>query len=107
MRREFPARVKIAAFERCGGRCEECTAKLGPGNVEYDHAIPDGLTGSPTLDNCRVLCRSCHREKTAKDIGAISKAKRRQRQHIGIRKPRSIRAWRRFDGTPVYASRER
>lgn len=27
--------------------------------------------------------------------------------HLGIKKPRSIRQWRKFDGTPVYAERNR
>ena len=34
MRNEFPAKVQMAAFERFGGRCEQCTAKLFPGRIE-------------------------------------------------------------------------
>lgn len=85
-RREFPAKVKVAAFERAGGRCEECTARLGPGNVEYDHHIPDGLGGEPVLDNCVVLCRTCHRSKTStQDVPRISKMKRQRAKHVGAR----------------------
>jgi len=108
-RKEFPAKIKLAAFERCGGRCELCTAKLFPGNINYDfdHRIPAGLRGLSDLANCLVLCRSCHRQKTKTDVAVIAKAKRIERQHAGIRKPRTIVRWRRFDGSPVYAPRER
>ena len=86
-RQEFPKAVKIAAFRRSEGRCEECTAKLFPGNVQYDHVIPDGLGGEPTLTNCMVLCRACHGLKTAKtDVPAIARAKRREARHVNAEK---------------------
>jgi len=107
MRREFSAKTKIEAFKRCGGHCESCTAKLYTGKFDYDHDNPDGLTGDPTLDNCRVLCRSCHSIKTPHDVATIAKAKRRERRHAGIKKPRSIKSWRRFSGEIVYAGRDR
>ena len=107
MRREFSAKTKLAAWQRCAGFCEGCTAKLFPGNTEYDHINPDGLTGTNDVENCAVLCRTCHRSKTRLDIGRIAKAKRQERRHAGIRKPRTIRAWRKFNRQPVYAPRER
>lgn len=118
MRREFSAKVKLAAWQRSGGRCEEgrvphmpevgCGRKLFTGDINYDHVDPDGLTGEPSLDNCAVLCRSCHKVKTTQhDVPAISRAKRRERSAAGIRKPRTIRQWRRFNGQIVYAARER
>lgn len=86
-RREFPKAVKLAAWERCGGRCEECTAYLFPGRFQYDHDIPDGLGGEPTLANCVVRCSACHGTKTAKiDVPRIAKAKRVQANHLGIKK---------------------
>lgn len=108
MRREFSAKVKIAAFERANGRCEKCTAKVGIGNVEYDHSTACGLGGDASDGNCVVLCKTCHRNKTDKeDIPRIAKAKRQQRYAAGVKKPRSLRAWRRFGGAIVHASRER
>lgn len=106
-RQEFSAKTKAEAFKRSGGHCEACTRKLFPGDYHYDHDDPDGLTGDATLDNCRVLCRSCHSVKTRKDVAAIAKAKRRERRQAGIKKPRSIRAWRKMNGEPVFAPRER
>lgn len=89
-RREFPAKVKVAAFERAKGRCEGagCGAVLSVGKFHYDHAIPDGLGGEPTLDNCQVLCHACHADKTRhSDVPRIAKAKRQQYRHSGARAP--------------------
>lgn len=103
MRREFPARVKVEAFKRAKGQCESCTRHLRPGDIRYDHRNPDGMTGEPTLENCQVLCRSCHDLKTfTRDIPAIAKAKRKEAYHLGAKpKGRGFRGWRKFDGTIV------
>lgn len=91
-RREFPKSVKVAAFERAGGRCEECSARLVPGKIAYDHVLADGICGEPTLENCAVVCTNCHGIKTRKhDIPAISRAKRLQAKAIGATKPK--RPW--------------
>ena len=102
-RREFPAKVKVAAFDRAQGRCEECTVEIRPGNgPEYDHRIPDALGGEPVLDNCAVLCRSCHGAKTAReDVPRIAKAKRVAAKHIGAR-PKTRMPYRRFNGEIVW-----
>jgi hypothetical protein len=110
MRTEFPARVKVEAFKLAKGCCEQCQngRKLLAGDIFYDHRIADGLNGEPTLENCSVLCRSHHDIKTrTKDVPAIAKAKRLERRRAGVKKPRTITAWRRFDGSIRYAGRER
>lgn len=90
MRREFSARVKVAAFERANGSCEGCGARLTVGKFHYDHDTPDGLGGEPTLENCRVLCVACHAVKTRTgDVPAIAKAKRREARHIGAHKSKT------------------
>lgn len=89
----------VAAFKRCDGHCEigmipdmpevGCGRKLYPGDINYDHINPDGLTGEPTLENCAVLCRSCHQLKTGKrDVPRIAKAKRREARDIGAYRAR-------------------
>jgi hypothetical protein len=109
MRREFSSKTKLAAWQRSGGRCEapDCGLYLTPGKFIYDHRIPDQLGGEPTLENCQVICSAHDKEKTRKDAGDIARAKRREQKHLGIKRPRTIRQWRRFDGTRVYAARER
>jgi 5-methylcytosine-specific restriction endonuclease McrA len=115
MRREFSKQVKRDAFMRSGGMCEcadnnseRCGAKLTIGKFHYDHDIPDALGGEPTLENCVVMCTSCHKHKTSKrDIPAIAKTKRIQDREKGIKKPRKITSWRRFNGSIVHAGRER
>lgn len=114
MRRDFSKQVRRDAFERCGGHCEgmqmgeRCWAKLTLGKYHYDHIIPDGLGGEPTLENCAVLCVACHKDKTSKrDVPAIAKTKRIQDRQRGIRQPRKITRWRKFNGEIVHAGRER
>lgn len=109
-RREFPKAVKVAAFQRANGHCEnpECGARLTVGKFHYDHVLADGLGGEPTLDNCACLCSACHSAKTGRhDVPKIAKAKRQHAGHIGARKPTSrpipgskASGWRkRMDGT--------
>lgn len=110
MRKEFPAKVKAEAHLRAKGCCELCNSgvKLRVGDIFYDHVIADGLGGEPTLENCQVLCRSHHDAKTRQhDVPRIAKGKRIRRREAGIKKDRTIRVWRKFDGTPVFASRSR
>jgi len=85
-RSEFSAKVKSDAWKRCGGKCEGCTAKLFPGKFDYDHRKADGLGGEPTLENCQVLCKSCHHEKTVKeDRPIMDKADNIREKHFGIK----------------------
>ena len=109
-RREFPAKVCVAAFERAKGHCEGCGAKLQVGRFHYDHIIADGLGGEPTLSNCAVLCHSCHGIKTAtKDQPLIAKVKRNRAAHIGAKAPsanpmpgsRNTKFKKRMDGSVV------
>ncbi len=107
-RREFPAKVKVAAFERAGGRCEKCTSLLLAGRFHYDHRVPDALGGEPTLENVSVLCASCHQSKTATvDVPAISKADRIRAKHLGAKpKARPSRWKRKINGRTVLRGEE-
>jgi 5-methylcytosine-specific restriction endonuclease McrA len=102
-RAEFPKRVKLAAFRRAMGRCEANPEHLlVPGKFQYDHIKPAAFGGSNDLQNCRVLCDLCHGEKTTKqDVPAIAKSNRIAYTAAGIRRDRSIRAWRNFAGEIV------
>jgi 5-methylcytosine-specific restriction protein A len=85
-RREFPPKVKVAAWDRCKGNCEGCGAKLYPGKFAYDHDLPDGLGGEPVLANCRVLCTACHSIKSfTSDIPRMAKATRGKAKFVGAK----------------------
>lgn len=95
MRRDFSKAVKLAAWDRCGGRCEGCGVKLFPGRFQYDHIVAFAIGGEPTLDNCQVLCSggraTCHGLKTAEqDTPRAAKTKRQHAKNLGIRSRRSI-----------------
>jgi hypothetical protein len=87
-RKEFTKAVKVAAVKRATRDgvtyCDGCNLPMKVWH--YDHDNPDGLTGEPTLENCKLLCLPCHAEKTKQDVSAIAKAKRREAKALGVRK---------------------
>lgn len=59
------ARNRRIRFERAGGRCEMCGIGLQPAEWDCDHLVDVKNGGTNSLDNLRVLCRPCHKRKTA------------------------------------------
>jgi 5-methylcytosine-specific restriction enzyme A len=100
-RKEFSKAVKVQATKRATRDgvtyCEGCG--LPSKRWHYDHENPDGLTGEPTLENCKLLCVPCHATKTKQDVAAIAKAKRREALNLGVRKEPTI-ARRQFPKAP-------
>lgn len=86
-RHEFSKLVRIAAFDRSGGRCECGCRLIIIGTPHYDHhPVPAAIGGSGALDNCRVLDPKHHRQITAeKDVPAIAKSTRVYEKRIGAR----------------------
>lgn len=106
-RYEFSKKVKLEAWQRSEGYCENCGGKIAGGNgPEYNHRyLPATEPGSNTLDNCQVLCaRPCHRLITDTETTPTrAKGKRVHEKHINARdKGGGFRGWRKFDGTPVW-----
>ena len=89
-RNEFTKATKIQAWDRSGGHCEECGAKLFTGKFVYDHKIPTALGGDASLENCKVQCSNCDKPKTAKDQTTIAKARRVEEKHRGVTKPKGF-----------------
>lgn len=84
-RREFNKEVRKAAWARCAGLCEGCGAALTLGKYDFDHIIADSIGGRPDLDNCAVLCRPCHLEKTTKlDTPRAAKTERMRLKNLGL-----------------------
>ncbi len=99
-RSEFSRKTRASVFLRANGLCEGCGAKLKVGEGEIDHILPCAFGGGPSSDNAKLLCRVCHRQKTAADIKAIRKADRQRDKHTGaIAKPSSFQS-RGFDKRP-------
>lgn len=89
-RTEFPEKTLLRRWQHCGGRCEypECGAKLFAGKCQADHDIACELGGDNSFENCRWLCLAHHKLKTKeRDMPAISKVRRLEKKHLGIRKP--------------------
>jgi hypothetical protein len=57
----IPEHVKVAVFQRDGGRCRQC-GYAGP-YLEYDHIIPRSKGGRNTIGNIQLLCRQCNLKK--------------------------------------------
>lgn len=93
-RQEFPQKVRKAAFARCClqgtkpgiPQCETCGAELGKRNgLIYEHVQPDGLGGEPTLENCKVHCKTCADIKThTEDNPRMVKADRWLKKEYGL-----------------------
>lgn len=90
MRKEFKAKVKVAAYERSKGFCENCNSRLQVGRIHYDHILPCALGGEPTFENCAVLCAHCHGIKTTgEDVPRIAKTRRQRAAHLGATSSRN------------------
>lgn len=73
---------------RAVGQCEACDAEYGYcGEVlEVDHSEALALGGSMwDPDNRRVLCRQCHRSKTANDHHKIAERRRSEKSAVRLR----------------------
>lgn len=109
-RREFSRKVRAFVALRAGGRCESCAAKLKVSEGEYDHVLANELGGEATAENCRLLCKPCHREKTTADVRIIRKADRQRDKHTRAMKPaarpipgsRSTKFKKHIDGSVSY-----
>lgn len=97
-RREFPDKVIGQIVHRAlNGRgmpvCEKCGLVLGKKKYEIDHRIPEALIVDKTkpltaADGWLLGKDCCHDPKTAIDKGVIAKAKRRERNSLGLPRKR-------------------
>jgi 5-methylcytosine-specific restriction endonuclease McrA len=103
-----PPRVRQRVFDRHNGICYLSGRKIMPGNkwqLEHPLALING--GENRESNLAPALVEPHKVKTAEDVKQKAKNDRVRKRHLGIKKPRTIRAWRKFNGEIVHAERER
>lgn len=91
-RREFPQSVRKASFARCCRDGVPHCENVGCGRqitkqtrMVYEHLLPDGLGGEPTLENCAVFCGFCADKKTVEqDNPRMAKADRVFKRENGL-----------------------
>ena len=90
-RREFPQAVRKAALKRCTRdskpHCETCGTEINERTgIIFEHVTPDGLGGEPTLENCKVHCKTCADVKThTEDNPRMRKADRTIKHRFGLK----------------------
>lgn len=105
---KVPPRVRARIFLAHEGKCWITGRKIMPADYwELDHKVALVNGGEHVESNLAPALRDAHRIKTRADVAEKSKIARLKKRHLGIKKPRTIRAWRRFSGEIVYADRSR
>ena len=57
----FPKRIRVQAFARAHGACEDCGRRLNEGwQLDVHHEQPTSFGGADTIDNAVVVCLECH-----------------------------------------------
>ncbi len=59
-RRGIPRDLRLAVWQRDGGRCTSCGAEF---DLQYDHVIPVALGGATSEQNLQLLCGACNQRK--------------------------------------------
>lgn len=104
----IPPRVRLRVFERVGGICHLSGRKINAGEPwDLDHIVALVNGGSHREYNLAPALRDKHREKTAQDVAEKSVTARKRTKHLGIKKPRTMTSWRKFNGEIVHAGRSR
>lgn len=101
----IPLRVRQRVHFYFGGNCAVCTRPAIPS--ELDHITPLILGGEHRETNLQLLCKPCHKAKTKLDVKLKAKVSRVRSKHIGLKKPRTMTRWRKFNGEVVSAPRTR
>ena len=63
--RTIPREVMLKVVRRDGQICQECNEPVRDDEVEFDHIIPFSKGGRSTVENLRLIHKSCNRKKSA------------------------------------------
>ena len=95
-----PPRVKLRVFLRHNGTCYLTGRIIRPGELwdaEHIKAMVNG--GENRESNLAPALRDKHRDKTRMDLAEKSKTYKKRKKHYGIKKKRSFKRWKLFDGS--------
>lgn len=105
---KIPPRVRARVFGDHGGICYLSNRRIRSGEAwECDHIIALCNGGEHRESNLAPALCEPHKIKTKADVREKSKVARIRKRHLGIKKPRTITRWRKFNRELVFASRER
>lgn len=104
----IPSRVRLRIFEKHNMVCYLSGRKIAPGDKwECEHILALSIGGEHAEYNLAPALVAPHKIKTKADRALKKKNDRVRKRHIGIRKPRTITRWRKFNGEIVIAPRNR
>ena len=63
--RTFSDDLKLTQYEMQDCKCNSCKEEFNLDEMEADHIVPWSDGGKTKLDNCQMLCKKCHYEKSA------------------------------------------
>jgi 5-methylcytosine-specific restriction protein A len=67
LRKEVRAHLRKHGFVLCAS----CPGHFLPSGVDIDHITPLAKGGQDVASNVQVLCKACHKVKTALDFGYL------------------------------------
>lgn len=109
-RKSLRRNQRAELFLEHGGICHICKCRIHAERGErweVEHVEAREIGGRDDWDNLRPAHVKCHKLKTAEDKRVIAKCNRIRNRHYGIKPPRKMTQWRRFNGERVTVSRER
>jgi len=62
--RSVPRDIMLKVVRRDGQVCAQCRTIVADNEIEFDHIIPVARGGPTTVENLRILCRTCNRKKS-------------------------------------------
>lgn len=103
-----PRHVRLRIYETHWGKCHISGRRIQPGEAwDCDHIIALCNGGENREANLAPALKEFHKAKTAADVAEKSRVARKRMNSLGIKKPRKITSWRKFNGEIVRAARER
>ncbi len=106
-RKRLTALQRIRIYDAASGVCCLCKEPIAPKKWIIEHLVPLWLGGADDDSNMAVAHYDCAIAKTSSEAPVKARGDRQRAKHLGIKKPRTITTWRKFNGTIVKAARER